>query len=168
MSSSLYMYYSSWWDGEGNQLWPWASRIHGLGPSSICHAPSGALHPTTKAKLLNLQWGSKQGRERSAWIAYGGVPFKNAKTITLCSAESLFWKSSSTTPPTMQLLKHDTGEPAVTWRGVGEGGVLHLVRTYSRPHMLQVASKKGQNMLVSWTPLTIPVHLTYFLESLQS
>lgn len=140
--------------------------LHGLG--LICHAPSGALHPTTKPKLLNLQRGSRQGHERSAWITYGGVPFKNAKTISFWPAESLFWKSSSTTSPTMQFLKRDTDEPAVTCKGVGEGRGLRLVRTCSRPHMLQAASKKGQNTLVSWALLTIPVCVTYFLESLQS
>lgn len=62
----------------------------------------------------------------------------------------------------MQFLTCDTDEPAVTCEGdyVWSGS--------SGPHMLQTTSKKGQNTLVSWTPETIPVRVTYFLQSLQS
>lgn len=54
------------------------------------------------------------------------------------------------------------------WTRGNPQGRLRLVRTCSRPHILQTVSKRGQNLFVSWAPGAIPVCITYFLESLKS
>lgn len=83
--------------------------LHGLDP--ICRAPSG---PTANPRALDVHRGDRRAPQRSAWIAYGGVPFKTPKQFP---SESLFWKPFCATSPTMQFLTCDTGEPAVTCDG---------------------------------------------------
>lgn len=66
--------------------------LHGLDP--ICCAPSVPTPLTTKPQPLYLLCGDRQAHERSAWIAYGGVPFKTPKQfpsdlLRVCFGSSL-------------------------------------------------------------------------------
>lgn len=113
--------------------------------------------PWPQTQILHLSW-----RDRSVWIAYGGVPFKMLKQFPSDLVKVCF--GSSLVPPHPQCsFWHATPlnsqQPA---RSTTFGQDL-LWASHSENH-----EQKGQNTLVSWTPETIPLCVTYFPESLKS
>lgn len=135
-------------------------RLHGLDP--ICCAPSGPTALTTNPNPAVYTEGIGRHMRGQCGLLTEVFHLKCQNNFPLTC-----WKS------VLEVLLCHLTHNAVPdmrhrWTRSNLRGWLRLARTCSGPHILQTTSKKGHNTLVSWTTETIPVCITYFLESLKS